>query len=221
MCIRDRVYSEQLDKLKKPVQPKPRHDVRQPVKPAKAAEPVARKPAPRSAPVPKPSAVSPSIAPQAKPTIAPPEPEREVVPHYTQVPLPDNEEIDPPMPPPRKPRFPRSGKKVRAQARNTGRPKPPATGPKPVHQKPERPPAPEPAPKASTASPRRSYAAAAKRSPQASSTDDLAVVSDFLASYDLQKVAQTFLKIKERLATASPQDKFLLLVEACRIIGLL
>ena len=78
------VYSEQLDKLKKPVQPKPRHDVRQPVKPAKAAEPVVRKPAPRSAPVPKPSsAVSPSEAPKAKPTTAPPEPEREV-PHYTQ-----------------------------------------------------------------------------------------------------------------------------------------
>ena len=144
------VYSEQLDKLKKPVQPKPRHVVSQPVKPAKAAEPVVRKPAPRSAPVPKPSsAVSPSEAPKAKPTIAPPEPEREV-PHYTQVPLPDDEEIDPPRPPPPKPRYPRSGKKVRAQAKNTGQPKPPATGPKPVHQKPERPPAPVPAPKAST-----------------------------------------------------------------------
>ena len=124
------VYKEQLDKLAKPAQAKPRQVVAQPVKTAKAAEPVVRKPAPRSAPVPKPqSAVSPSKAQQAKPKAAPPEPEREVPP-YALVPLPDDkEEIDPPLPPPPKPRYPRSGKKGKPQAKNTGQPKLPATGP--------------------------------------------------------------------------------------------
>ena len=175
MCIRDSshaaynrrctIYKEQLDKLSKPVQPKPRQPPTPPTLLENVSEPVAQKPKPKFGPVPKPpSAVSPSKYEQGKWEVAPFEPEREPMPAHL-VPLPQDD--DRPLPPPPKPCYPRSGKKgKKPQAKNTDQPKP-ATGPKPVLQKPERPPTPESAPKASTTSPRSSYAAAAKRSPQA------------------------------------------------------
>ena len=44
-------------------------------------------------------------------------------------------------------------------------------------------------------------------------------VRDFLSGYDLKKVASTFRSIRDRLETADPTERFMLLVEACTVIG--
>ena len=70
--------------------------------------------------------------------------------------------------------------------------------------------------------PRRSYAQAVSRQ-SASRTvpDDYQVVKDFLAEFDLNKVAQTFRSIRSRLETADITERFMLLVEAATCVGLL
>lgn len=51
--------------------------------------------------------------------------------------------------------------------------------------------------------------------------DDFNSVFDFIKSFDLAKVAKTFRSIEQSLDKADPAEKFMLLVETCKVIGLL
>ena len=74
----------------------------------------------------------------------------------------------------------------------------------------------------SAVKPGRSYAASVSRqTAQSVISDDAQFVRDFLSGYDLKKVASTFRSIRDRLETADPTERFMLLVEACEVIGLL
>lgn len=46
-------------------------------------------------------------------------------------------------------------------------------------------------------------------------------VFDLLPKNNLWKVADTFIEIRNRLGSADPQEKLILLVQACRVVGLL
>lgn len=62
-----------------------------------------------------------------------------------------------------------------------------------------------------------SYAQVARRQ----NAPDIETVLDFLTNYNLQKVVATIRKTEGRLASADAQEKFVLLVEACQVVGLL
>ena len=51
--------------------------------------------------------------------------------------------------------------------------------------------------------------------------DSYQVVKDFLAEFNLRKVAQTFTSIRSSLDTADITERFMLLVEAATCVGLL
>ena len=73
----------------------------------------------------------------------------------------------------------------------------------------------------------RSYAAAARSDPAPSASSSstspsaLAEVKSFFEEYDLEEVARLYRSIRDRLRTATPTEKFLLLAEAAAAIGLL
>ena len=69
---------------------------------------------------------------------------------------------------------------------------------------------------------RRSYAQTVSgHSASKAEPDDYQVVKDFLAEFDLRKVAQTFRFIRSLLETADITERFMLLVEAANCVGLL
>ena len=69
---------------------------------------------------------------------------------------------------------------------------------------------------------RRSYAQTfSGHSASKTVPDDYQVVKDFLAEFDVRKVAQTFRSIRSRLETADITERFMLLVKAATCVGLL